>query len=141
MQRMFSRGVPRDIASGRRGFSQIPVIDVSALVQSHSSAQDQQEAAAALHEAARRVGFFYAANTGVPADLCSNILTQARQWFDLPVGSLLQRVDASGYTVLSAHALPKWHLWRCVPCRKRQSSRLRCRRSGTSEATKALVPM
>lgn len=86
VQRMLSTGAPRTFISGCRCFSQIPVIDVSALVQAHSSAQDQQEAAAALHEAARRVGFFYAANTGVPTDLCSSILTQARQWFDLPVG-------------------------------------------------------
>jgi isopenicillin N synthase-like dioxygenase len=74
-----------------RCFSQIPVIDVSPLIQAHSSLEDKQHAAAALHEAARRVGFFYAANTGVPAQLSQDILKQARQWFDLPVRSSCTR--------------------------------------------------
>jgi isopenicillin N synthase-like dioxygenase len=119
VQRIISRGAPRTL--GHRGFSQIPVVDVSALMQAHSSAQDYQEAAAALHEAARRVGFFYAANTGVPADLCSNILTQARQWFDLPVGSYC-KVCTTIFLWCTPCTLR--HVNMCVAVRrKRQSSR------------------
>lgn len=47
-----------------RCFSSIPIVDVSALVQPASNPKSRQQAAAALHDAAANVGFFYATNTG-----------------------------------------------------------------------------
>lgn len=85
LRRLLPRHTAQNLVSQGRCFSSIPVVDVSPLVQPHSSVTDQQEAAVALHEAARRIGFFYAANTGVPPQLCNDILTHARRWFDLPV--------------------------------------------------------
>lgn len=87
LRRFASRGSAAQSAVAAQGrcFSSIPVIDVSPLVQPHRSVADQQEAAVALHEAARRIGFFYAANTGVPPQLSSDILSHARRWFKLPV--------------------------------------------------------
>jgi isopenicillin N synthase-like dioxygenase len=119
VQRMLSRRAAHALASGHRCFSQIPVIDVSALVRPNSSVQAQQKAAAALHEAARCVGFFYAANTGVPAELCDDILKQARQWFDLPVGSPADHA----HHVTHVHPARSVQTVALCDCRRRQSSR------------------
>lgn len=85
LRRLRPRSATQVGVSQARCFSSIPVIDVSPLTQPFSSTERQQQAAVALHEAARRVGFFYAANTGVPEQLCKDILLHARRWFDLPV--------------------------------------------------------
>ncbi len=60
--------------------AEIPVIDISELMKTGDTAQ----AAAAIHEAATRVGFFYLSGHGIAPGLMENAFAVARDFFDQP---------------------------------------------------------
>lgn len=60
--------------------STIPIIDISELIQTGETA----EAAAAIHDAAARVGFFYIDGHGIAPELMQQAFAVARDFFDQP---------------------------------------------------------
>lgn len=94
-------------------FTELPVIDVGPLtnpgsVRAHpanfalapslpskyrrsrrslQSAVERQAVGQALHDACKNVGFFYASNHGLPTDVTTNVMAEARRWFAMPVSS------------------------------------------------------
>ncbi|KAI8477180.1 MAG: hypothetical protein J3K34DRAFT_515859 [Monoraphidium minutum] len=68
----------------RRAFTSLPVIDVSPLVNPQLGAAVKSRCAQELHAACRDVGFFVAANHGVPPAIYEGVLREARHWFALP---------------------------------------------------------
>jgi len=61
--------------------SSLPVIDVSALLNSNSNDNEQQEVALQIHQACRQWGFFYVQNHGVPLELQEKLLDLSRRFF------------------------------------------------------------
>lgn len=72
--------------------SDIPIIDVAALIAGTSGAR---EVARAIGQACRETGFFYAAGHGIAPELRERVFAQAQQFFALPL-ALKQRAAFSG---------------------------------------------
>ncbi|HTR83843.1 MAG TPA: 2-oxoglutarate and iron-dependent oxygenase domain-containing protein [Reyranella sp.] len=71
------------IAQSRKvELSEIPVIDLRLL---QGSDRDRAQFGGELREACESVGFFYAANHGVPEKVTQGIFEQAHRFFDLPM--------------------------------------------------------
>lgn len=62
-------------------FSEIPVIDISALV----DGSDPQRVAKEIGKAAEEVGFFYVKNHGVPKSAVEGMYRAAEEFFNLPI--------------------------------------------------------
>lgn len=67
-------------AAEQADVSEIPVIDISSLM----SGGDAGEAAAAIHDAATRVGFFYLSGHGIEPELMAQAFSISREFFDQP---------------------------------------------------------
>ncbi|KAA9022672.1 isopenicillin N synthase family oxygenase [Niallia endozanthoxylica] len=67
-------------ASKQTAFSEIPMIDIAALV----DGSDPEGVARAIGKACEEVGFFYIKNHGVPQDLIDRMYKVTQQFFDLP---------------------------------------------------------
>ena len=67
-------------AAKQTDVAEIPVIDISGLMQTGETAQ----AAAAIHEAATRVGFFYLSGHGIAPELMAQAFAVTRDFFDQP---------------------------------------------------------
>ncbi|MFE8601477.1 2-oxoglutarate and iron-dependent oxygenase domain-containing protein [Archangium violaceum] len=68
-----------------RGFEQVPVIDVRALVDSSSTLAERQAVAEQMGAACRQSGFFYVVGHGVDEALQRRLETASRRFFALPV--------------------------------------------------------
>src|ERR1700737_5223300 len=73
----------REVVSRATSFTSIPVVDVSALRSTEAAGLDI--VAAEIGKAAREVGFFYIAGTGVGEDLFERLLRVTKQFFALPL--------------------------------------------------------
>ena len=60
----------------------IPLIDLSKLI--HESESVRQSEIAALDKACREIGFFYLINTGIPTELMSALMREAKRFFNQP---------------------------------------------------------
>lgn len=74
----------------------LPVIDVSALVDSTASAAAQARVARELDAAARSLGFFYAAHHGVPEALVQRLVLLARTFFAAPEAEKMKTPMSAG---------------------------------------------
>lgn len=65
----------------------LPVIDVSDLCQSQSNTQDGEKVktGSLLNAAIRNHGFLYISGHGIDQKLCSEVIKQAKRWFNLPL--------------------------------------------------------
>lgn len=69
------------LASKQTAFSEIPIVDITALV----DGSDPQAVAEKIGKACEEVGFFYVKNHGVPAELVARMYAATKQFFDLPL--------------------------------------------------------
>ena len=60
----------------------IPLIDLAKLC--HASEDIQRREISALDKACREIGFFYLVNTGIPTELMTALMSQAKRFFALP---------------------------------------------------------
>ncbi|MED3724848.1 4-hydroxy-tetrahydrodipicolinate synthase [Priestia filamentosa] len=67
-------------ASKQTAFSEIPMIDIEALV----DGSDPEGVARTIGKACEEVGFFYVKNHGVPQDLIDRMYQATKQFFELP---------------------------------------------------------
>ena len=86
----------------------VPVIDVSGLNSSKSS--DRMGVAAELGQACRGIGFFFAANHGIPDSLRESLFAASRTFFALPESeknelSILRSPHDRGYVALKGERL------------------------------------
>lgn len=65
-------------------FSEVPIVDIRALVSADADESARLAAAAAIGDACRNVGFFYVANHGIPEEDCDALLEESRRFFALP---------------------------------------------------------
>ncbi len=65
-------------------FSEIPVIDVSALTSANNDPVKLKQVLDGLREACRSVGFFYVKNHGVDEKLLERMFRDVKRFFDLP---------------------------------------------------------
>src|SRR5262249_44152601 len=63
-------------------FSEVPVIDIGALV--HGERQHEAQVIDAIAHACEEVGFMYVRNHDVPAPVLARIVEQAKRFFALP---------------------------------------------------------
>ncbi|WP_077487806.1 isopenicillin N synthase family dioxygenase [Sinomonas mesophila] len=68
-------------ASRQTAFSEIPIIDIAALV----DGSDPQGVAEKIGKSCEEVGFFYVKNHGVPADLVQRMYAATKEFFELPL--------------------------------------------------------
>lgn len=90
--------------SRRLDYSEIPVIDLAALV----AGDDDPAAIAALGEACTRIGFVYVKNHGVPPSLIAAMAEQAARFFDRPMDEKMEIVldrRMRGYLPLNYRSL------------------------------------
>lgn len=84
------------LASRQTAFSEIPMIDVSALI----DGSDPEGVARTIGKVCEEVGFFYVKNHGVPKDLVERMYSVTQQFFDLPMEAKQRlNVAKSGPTV------------------------------------------
>jgi isopenicillin N synthase-like dioxygenase len=98
----------RDIGSGSLAarlapFHEIPIIDFAAMLGTDLTAK--RAVAAALKDAATKVGFFYITNHGVPEGLGNTLFAEGRRFFALPLGEKMNvhvrhSRNKTGYTPL-----------------------------------------
>ncbi|TXH66805.1 MAG: isopenicillin N synthase family oxygenase [Thiothrix sp.] len=69
------------LASKTTTFSEIPVIDITALIEGN----DPQAVAEQIRSVCENVGFMYIKNHGVPAELIERMYQLTQQFFDLPL--------------------------------------------------------
>jgi len=72
--------VSEDLRGQEIAFDSIPIVDISALV----DGSDEAGVAAALGEAAERVGFLYVTGHGIPRAMVDGMFAQAQAFFDRP---------------------------------------------------------
>jgi isopenicillin N synthase-like dioxygenase len=68
------------LASRQTAFSEIPIVDISALI----DGSDPQGVAKKIGEVCGEVGFFYVENHGVPKDLVERMYDVSERFFNLP---------------------------------------------------------
>ncbi|KAI0345572.1 Clavaminate synthase-like protein [Trametopsis cervina] len=73
--------VAREVNIGT-DFSEIPIIDLSLLSNTHSNAQ--QHLSTAIRDACINVGFFYVKNHGIPERVVDNAFLATQEFFSLP---------------------------------------------------------
>ncbi|KAG7667303.1 hypothetical protein Ndes2526B_g04190 [Nannochloris sp. 'desiccata'] len=73
----------RQISSQGNFFKELPIIDIAPLIAPNSTLGERAKVGNELHEACKRVGFFYIRN-GMAEAIARTVRTQARQWFALP---------------------------------------------------------
>src|SRR3954469_23588255 len=84
--------------------SSVPVIDVSPLLDDPAfDGQPSRQAAQAIDEACRSLGFFCVAGYGVPTSLLASLDSLARQFFAL--------AEDEKARVAMAHGGPAWRGW------------------------------
>ncbi|CEO99068.1 Fe2OG dioxygenase domain-containing protein [Plasmodiophora brassicae] len=76
-----SRGGRRGLSSRAADFTEVPIVDVSALTAAGGSDDDKARAAGAIDDALRRVGFMYVVGHGVDEDLCDDVVLASREFF------------------------------------------------------------
>ena len=86
----------------------VPVIDVSSL--NSSKLSDRTAVAAELGRACRGIGFFFAANHGIPDSLREDLFSASRTFFALPLEkknelSILRSPHDRGYVALKGERL------------------------------------
>lgn len=81
---MLASSVVPENASGRCSdkMAALPIIDFGPFLSSTSTASETNEVALEIDRACREVGFFYLKNHGVPKDITSGMLAQARHFFE-----------------------------------------------------------
>lgn len=70
-----------DLKGREIAFDAIPIVDISALV----DGSDEAGVAAALGDAAERVGFLYLTGHGIPQSVIDTMFAEARAYFDRPL--------------------------------------------------------
>ncbi|RUT24787.1 2OG-Fe(II) oxygenase [Asaia sp. W19] len=74
-------------------FTSIPVIDIAGLYSADKT--DRQKVAAALHEAASKIGFFYIAGHRVAPELIADLRQAAKDFFSQPLEEKMKRYIGS----------------------------------------------
>ncbi len=71
-----------NLVAVRVALDEIPVIDMAPFL--HGDAASRLAVANQIGDAAKRIGFFYIVNHGVPAALVADVYAEAKRFFDLP---------------------------------------------------------
>ncbi|CAF1293244.1 unnamed protein product [Adineta steineri] len=74
----------------------LPIIDVSPLLITDSSASSQEETARQIHQACRDWGFFYVKNHGIPMKLQEELIEFSREFFAQPLENKMKIAMSKG---------------------------------------------
>jgi hypothetical protein len=82
-----SQGITRDLSRGGIGgqFTEIPVIDLSAMTNPSSSPEDKAKLVTDIRAACSRVGFFVIKNHGIEWKIADDAFDGLKEFFDLPM--------------------------------------------------------
>ena len=76
--------------------TELPIIDVSSLLQIDANDVDQLQTAKQIHQACRDWGFFYVKNHGVPMALQDELFELSREFFALPSETKMEIAMSKG---------------------------------------------
>lgn len=86
-----SQGVMRSLGSGNGGeFTEIPIIDLSAMVNSNVTEEETNQLVASIRDACTRVGFFVIKNHGIDWKIIENSFAALDEFFSLPMGRKME---------------------------------------------------
>jgi isopenicillin N synthase-like dioxygenase len=76
----------------------LPIIDISSFLDTTSSKEARKTTAKAINAACINYGFFYLTGHGIPVSKLDQVISLARDFFDLPLGekNKIKRFDAGG---------------------------------------------
>ncbi|PVH78613.1 Clavaminate synthase-like protein [Cadophora sp. DSE1049] len=81
-----SQGITREISGGIKGqFTDVPTIDLSALIDPSSTPEDRSRLAAEIYNACTRVGFFVIKNHGIKWEIVEAAFDGIKEFFNLPM--------------------------------------------------------
>lgn len=119
------------LASKQTAFSEIPIVDVSTLV----DGSDPEGVAKKIGEICEQVGFFYVKNHGVAEDLIKRMYTISERFFDLPFAAK-DRLSVAN----SGPTLRGYHTFRHTAKTLTLNTRATSRSASTSARTRRRSP-